>query len=132
MEIGCLGEIVFEVTPETVRTLDKFKWSGSARWAVHDRHNYHALTEYTGMDPDKASFTMYLSRYLGVEPLEEVVKLWKYEREGTPLLLTIGEKGYGKYRWTILDHEMDQESTDGEGNTATCTVKINLLEYLRS
>lgn len=131
MVVGCLGDIVFEVSPETVRTLDQFKWSGAAKWATHERHNYHSLTEYTGMEPDKVSFTMYLSAYLGVDPIDEVVKLWKYEREGTPVSLVVGDKAYGKYRWVLTDHEMDAESHAG-GNVATCTVKVNLLEYLRS
>lgn len=131
MVVGCLGDIVFEVSPDTVRTLDQFKWSGAAKWATHGRHNYHSLTEYTGMEPDRVSFNIYLSAYLGVNPIAEVVKLWKYEREGTPVSLVVGDKAYGKYRWVITDHEMDTESHAG-GNVATCTVKVNLMEYLRS
>lgn len=130
--IGCLGDIAFEVSAETVRTLNNFKWSGGAKWATHDRHKYHALTEYTGMEPDKISFSVYLSAYLGVSPLNEVEKILKYEREGTPLALTIGDKGYGKYRWTITDHAYEAESYDGEGNVMTANLKLNLLEYLRN
>lgn len=130
--IGCLGDIAFEVSTETVRTLDNFKWSGAAKWATHDRHKYHALTEYTGMEPDKISFSVYLSAYLGVWPLDEVVKIWKYEREGTPLALTIGDKAYGKYRWTITDHSYEPDGYDGEGNVMTANLTLNLLEYLRS
>lgn len=129
--IGCLGDIAFEVSEETVRTLDNLKWSGAAKWAVHERHMYHALTEYTGMEPDKISFSVYLSAFLGVSPLEEVVKIWKYEREGTPLGLTIGDKCYGKYKWVITDHEWEPESYDGKGNVTTAAMKLNLLEYLR-
>ena len=51
--IGYMGEsssrgIVFSVSDQTVLTLENFKWSGSARYSIHNRHNYHALTEYTG------------------------------------------------------------------------------------
>ena len=56
--VGYLGKnseegIIFTVSDEVVLTLNNFKWSGSVRYSVHNRHNYHALTEYTGMDPDK-------------------------------------------------------------------------------
>lgn len=135
--VGYMGKsssegIVFEVSDQTVRTLNNFKWSGSARYSVHNRHNYHALTEYTGMDPDKITFDMTLLAEHGVNPLEEVVKLWKYEREGTAVALLIGSKFYGKYRWNIVSHTMTTEYTDRDGNTAGATVSVTLQEYLRT
>lgn len=135
--IGYMGEtssegIVFAVSDQVVRTLDNFKWSGSARYSTHQRHNYHALTEYTGMDPDKITFDMTLLAEHGVTPLEEVVKIWTYEREGTALALTIGSKCYGKYRWNIISHEMTTKYTDRRGNIAGAVVSVTLQEYLRS
>ena len=58
--IGYLGEaantgVIFEVSDETVETVRNMVWSGSARYAVHQRHMNHALTEFTGLDPDKIS-----------------------------------------------------------------------------
>ena len=77
--IGCLGEMVFTVSEETILTLDNMTWSGSARYATHQRHLTNALTEFTGVDPDKISFEMVLSASMGIDPLQEVVKLWGYE-----------------------------------------------------
>lgn len=131
MIVGALGEIVFEVTPETVRTLDKLAWSGSARWATHERHLTNALTEFTGIDPDKISFSVYLNAFLGASVQTEIAQIFKYERAGTPLQLVIGEKAYGKYRWVITDHETAADAYDGRGNITSCSVKINLLEYLK-
>lgn len=131
MVIGCLGNVVFEVSAETVHTVDKLTWSGSARWAVHNRHGGNALTEFTGLDPDEISFSVYLSAYLGVAPLGELEKIWMYERNGTPVSLVMGEKWYGKYRWAVKDHKTSAESYDGKGNLVSCTVTLDLLEYLR-
>ena len=39
--IGCLGDIIFEVSEATVRTLDNMVWSGSARYAVHEIGRAH-------------------------------------------------------------------------------------------
>ena len=83
--VGYLGKsasegVVFEVSEQTVRTLKNWTWSGSVRYAVHNRHNYHALTEYTGMDPDKITFDILLKAELGVNPLDDIVKIWIYER----------------------------------------------------
>ena len=128
--IGCLGDVIFTVSKDVVRTLDNMVWSGSARYAVHERHLTHALTEYTGLDPDKITFDILLSAELGVDPIAEVVKLWNIERSGRAVPLTVGTKGYGKYRWNILKHEMKMKTFYGNGDVHTATVSVSLQEYL--
>ena len=66
--VGCLGDIVFTVSDRTIETINNVTWSGSARYATHQRHGTHALTEFTGLDPDKMTFDIVLSAYLGVDP----------------------------------------------------------------
>ena len=129
--IGCLGDIIFEVSEATVRTLDNMVWSGSARYAVHERHLTHALTEFTGLDPDKITFDITLTSELGVDPVTEVVKIWNIERSGQAVPLTIGTKGYGKYRWNVLSIEVKLEAFDVNGDLAHATVSVTLQEYLR-
>jgi hypothetical protein len=128
--VGCLGDVIFTVSKDVVRTLDNMVWSGSARYAVHERHLTHALTEYTGLDPDKITFDILLSAELGVDPIAEVVKLWNIERSGRAVPLTVGTKGYGKYRWNILKHEMKMKTFYGNGDVHTATVSVSLQEYL--
>lgn len=135
--VGYMGKsstegIIFEVSDHVVRTLENFVWSGSVRYSVHNRHNYHALTEYTGMDPDKITFDMTLLAEHGVKPMEEVTKLWTYEREGIAVALAIGSKIYGKYRWNIVSHKMTTKYTDRNGDIAGATVSVTLQEYLRT
>lgn len=130
--IGCLGDIVFEVSSSTVETIDNVQWSGTARYATHQRHLSNALTEFTGLDPDKMTFDIILSAHLGVDPMAEVVKLWGYERSGKAVPLVIGNKGYGKYRWSVLSHTMKMQTFDRNGDVATATVSVSLQEYLRA
>lgn len=130
MVIGCLGSIPFTVSADTVRTIENMVWSGSARYAVHQRHMTNALTEFTGLDPDKISFDITLSTELGVDPNAEVVKIWNYERNGTAVPLTLGTKGYGKYRWNILNHKMKLQHFDRSGNVTHAVVSVSLQEYL--
>ena len=129
--IGCLGDIIFEVSEATVRTLDNMVWSGSARYAVHERHLTHALTEFTGLDPDKITFDITLTSELGVDPITEVVKIWNIERSGQAVPLTIGTEGYGKYRWNITIHEMKMTAHYRNGDIRTATISVSLQEYLR-
>lgn len=128
--IGCLGDVAFTVSDSVVETLDNMKWSGSARYAVHQRHLANALTEFVGLDPDKISFDMTLSVDLGVDPMAEVVKLWNYERSGQAVPLTIGAHGYGKYRWSVISHEMKVTVFNRAGDLSVATVSVNLQEYL--
>lgn len=134
--IGYLGKspeegISFVVSREVFRTPKNLKWSGSVRYATHERHNTHALTEFTGIDPDRFSFDILLTAEMGVDPLKEVVKIWNYERNGEALGLVIGGKAYGKYRWNIKSHETKIEYTDKGGDMYAVEVSVELLEYLK-
>ena len=133
--IGYLGTgtqegIIFQVSEETLETVRNMTWSGSARYAVHQRHMNNALTEFTGLDPDKITFEITLLAELGVDPMQEIVKIWGYQRKGTALQLVLGEHGYGRYRWTITDHKTKVDHTDVRGDPYCATVSVTLLEYL--
>jgi len=130
--VGALGDIVFTVSDKTVLTLSNWKWSGSARYAVHNRHMGNALTEYTGMDPDKITFDMQLFGEMGVDPMAEITKLWNYLRKGTPLPLTVGTHCYGRYRWNITSFDVGVKYTDKFGDLAGAVVSVTLQEYLRT
>ena len=132
MVVGCLGDIVFQVSEETVETLQDVEWSGEARYTVHQRHLQNALTEFTGIEPDKISFSMQLTPLLGADIIGELVKIWTYERSGEALQLLLGEHGYGKYRWNILKHSAKYEESDVWGNPLLAVVDVELQEYLRS
>ena len=44
--------------------------------------------------------------------------------------LTIGKKGYGKYRWVITDVKNKLERFDRDNNVSYAEVDVSLLEYL--
>ena len=133
MQVGLLGEIIFEASSDKIMTLNNAKWSGSAQWATHQRHGTNALTEFVSLQPDKFSFDMVISRYAGVQDVQAALNLlWKYEREGTAVPLTLGEKGYGKYRWSVISHNIKMQYYDRTGNLTHCTVSVSLQEYLLS
>lgn len=134
--IGYLGTdadngISFEVSEEVFRSPNNMIWSGSAQYSTHKRHATHALTEFTGLDPDSFTFDMLLTSELGVDPLEESVKLWTFERDAEPLGLVIGGKAYGKYRWTIKQHKIKIKYTDRAGDMYVVEVSVTLQEYLK-
>ncbi len=123
--------VTFQVTDDVVRTLANLKWSGKARWSTHKRHMGNALTEFTGLEPDEISFKITLLADLGVTPMEELERIWAWERAGTPLALTIGDHNYGRYRWSIISPNIKVQHTDVFGNIYACEVELKLQEYLR-
>lgn len=128
MQVGCLGDIAFQVSADTVRTISDMTWSGSANYATHSRHLADALVEFTGLAPDTISFDITLSAYLGVSPMADIVKIWDYERSGRALPLVLGSKAYGKYRWVIKSHKIKMQTFDGHGNLTSATVSLSLTE----
>ena len=129
--IGCLGSIPFFLSADTVRTLDNLQWSGSARYAVHQRHLDHALTEFVGIDPEKITFSMALSTELGVDPIAEIRRLRSYKNRGTAVPFTIGLTAYGSYRWTVVSYSAKMKAYDRAGNVTYATVSVTLQEYSR-
>lgn len=131
MIVGALGDVVFSVSSRTLKTISNFVWSGSARYATHDLHAGNSISEYTGTDLAKITFGIQLLASLGVDPMSEIWRLFDLERQGVTLPLTIGNHGYGRYRWTILSHKTKAEHYDGHGNIIGATLSISLQEYLR-
>lgn len=131
MQIGCLGDIAFQVSSDVVRTVSNVTWSGSANYNTHARHLTDSLTEFTGIAPDEMTFDIVLSVSLGVNPMTDLVRIWEYERKGQALSLMIGSKAYGKYRWVIKSHKINMQTFSGSGDLMSATVSISLLEYIK-
>ena len=132
MMIGCLGDIVFQVSEEITETIRDVEWSGSARYSTHQRHNMNALTEFTGIDPDTMKFTITLTREVGVDVAAEIAKIFKLERSGEAVRLVIGDKAYGKYRWNVVKHSAQITAHDKKGNPICAEVALELQEYLKA
>lgn len=131
-QVGLLGDVIFEVSSDKQLTITNAKWGGSAQVHTHDRHLQNALTEFAGRNPDTMSFDIVVSYYNGIQDVQEAVnKIWEYERNGKAVPLTLGEKGYGKYRWVVESHDSDMEHYDKNGNLMHYTMHINLIEYLK-
>lgn len=131
MIIGCLGDVVFEVSDSVIKTIDKATWSGSANIQTHQRHLDNALQEFVSIAADGFTFTLKVSRYLGAEPMTEISKIFEYERGGIAVPLTLGNKSYGKYRWLVKSHKVKMEIHDGRGNLTSATVDVTLTEYTK-
>ncbi len=131
MKIGCLGDIVFEVSNEVIKTIRDISWSGSVSIAPHSLHLGNTLQEFTGTNADSFDFKFRVSSFAGANPISEIEKLCKYERSGKPVSLIIGSKAYGRYRWLIQKHKITFEHYDRSGNLIDADISVSLIEYLK-
>ncbi len=127
-KIGTLGDIVFTVSEKTIQTFDGLKIESKTNYAKHTRHNKKPLLEFQYNDTDTASFTIYLSAFLGVNPRKMQDKIDKYRKKGKILTLVIGGKKYGT-KWVITQHSKDYEKFDNKGNLLIAKSSISLQEY---
>ena len=130
--VGCLGDIIFEVSNKTIRTFDTITRSGSARYAEHKRHLKRTLTEFLGINTEKVSFAIELMRELNVDVDRDIDRIIDHADNGTPLTLVVGTKVIGKYMWTIQNYKVRMQNYDEKGNVAGAVVSLTLLEYVSS
>ena len=127
-QIGTLGDIVFSVSQNTVKTFEGLKIDSKTNYAKHTRHNKKPLLEFQYNDTDTASFSVYWSAYLGVNPKKMQDKIDKYRKKGKILTLVIGGKKYGT-KWVIVSHSKDYTRFDGNGNLLIAKSSISIEEY---
>jgi len=127
--VGTLGNIVFSVSSNQVRTFEGMSWDSSAQYAQHNRHLRDVLLEFTGTNADTISFSMYFSAFLGVNPMNELAKLLNAERSGQIMRLVIGNRAYGKHRWVITQTSKELERFDNRGNLLVARVTVSLMAY---
>lgn len=128
--IGCLGDIIFEVSDRRLMTPDNMQMSGSVRIAEHQRAGTTTLTEFTGIDTDKFSLSIKLVEVLGVDVNGMLTRIQRHMERGAILPLVLGTRTYGRYRWQIKSYSAPFETFDGAGNLLSATVTLNLVEYL--
>lgn len=127
-KIGTLGDIVFKVSAKTIQTFDGLKIDSKTNYAKHTRHNKKPLLEFQYNDTDTASFSIYLSVFLGVDPRKMQKKIDDYRKKGKILTLVIGGKKYGS-KWVITSHSKQFERFDSKGNLLVAKSNISLEEY---
>lgn len=132
MRIGCLGDIVFEVSERVIKTIEKISMSGSATYSTHQLHLRSGLTEFVTVPPETISIDIGLSSVLGVDPQAEIEKIRQYMAEGRTLALVIGARSYGRYRWTITSYKAEMDKYAADMSLSNATVSLTLQEYLRS
>lgn len=129
MVVGALGDVVFSVSENVVKTIEGMKWDAKANYAEHSLLCGNTLTEFTGLEAEEISFDIILSCALGVEPMDEIAKLLVMERQGKAVAFTLGTHAYGRYKWVIESLKIKMQNFDRNGDVYSAEVGVNLKEY---
>lgn len=126
--IGSLGNIVFTVSSDVVRTPSNIKKSRSARIAKHEIIGSKPKLEFQGEDLVSMSFDIRLDRSLGVNPQSDINSLATMESTGEVVDLVIGNVYHGAF---LIDSiEENTKYTDRNGNVIVAELSISLQEYV--
>lgn len=128
-QIGSLGDIIFEVSDEVVRTFDEYMQKTAGRWYVHHPIHSNPRAEFLGPEQGEIEFTMRLSDSLGISPREEKEKIETLVRTGkhTPFMLANKPVSYGD--WYVEACETTFQWINGKGEVSYADMILIVKEY---
>ncbi len=125
--IGTLGQVVFEVSADKVRTTSDFKRKRAANYAEHAVLDRKPILQYVGPALDEISFRIRLDAAQGINPSRELISLEKILLAGDELMLIIGGQPLGKFVLEELNEAWTRQ--DGQGRLMVAEVDLKLKEY---
>jgi phage protein U len=128
--IGSLGDIVFEVSSEAVKTFGDMTMQYSAKYAQHDIHGGKGLLEFTGLAPTTLSLKIQLSTALGVTPKDELTALRGMLTAGKAVPFILGGEPQGDGLWVIESLNENHKVVDKAGALRLAEVSLSLKEYV--
>lgn len=128
MQIGSLGDTVFEVSSGKILTPSDFQMDRSAKYEDHEVQGSYPRSEFLAPDLANIKLSIVLRSDLGCVPIEEAEALEYKMVDGEVLRLIICGKNLGK--WTI--RKVDQSWKNAirhEIGPMKITLNIELKEY---
>jgi len=126
--IGSLGDTVFEVTPDVIRTFSGASRSVSARYEEHAVHLRKPVSEFTGPDLDEVRFSVRLDEEYGVDVMAEIDRLRDACIAGEVLPLILGDRLV--MDCTLRDVSESWRHVTPSGRVTIATVDVTVLEYV--
>jgi len=128
MQVGSIGEIVFEVSSELVRTFTDFTEDLSARISSHEVGGSLPVLEWIGPGTPGLNFTIRLNEQLGANVPEMLGLATRYCNTGELLTVIIGgePKGPAGALWLIESVGSWPQKFDRAGNTMIADLNLSL------
>ncbi|GHV45290.1 hypothetical protein FACS1894204_04010 [Synergistales bacterium] len=128
--IGSLGDVVFEVSSESVKTFEDLSTQYGAKYAQHDIHGKKGLLEFTGLDPTTMSLKILLSTALAITPKDEITALLEMLNAGKAIPFILDGEPQGDGLWVIESMGVEHKTLSNKGTLVLAEVSLNLKEYV--
>lgn len=129
MMIGSLGSIPFYTSANESVLVSGLNWGSTARYAEQTRHNQTDMLEFVGNNPDKITFEIKLSAFLGVNPTKMLDRLTTLIRDHEAVKFVLGTMPIPGH-WVVTDLDRSLEYLHKDGTLLSVDVKITLMEYV--
>lgn len=128
MKTGMLGDVTFEVTDKTFRTISNLSRSIKANYSTHKLVAKKGILEFTGVDPETISFEILFSAWMGENPETWRKKLNKMLEKGKSVTFVLGTSPIGT-KWVIESVTFNTELFWKDGTPAEYKANVSLKEY---
>lgn len=125
-----LGDFIFEVSEQNVRTFTNLKFQNSATFTEHKILGRKGLLEFTGLNASSCSLDIHLEASL-IDDLQEVINYF-YEamNEGNALLFMLGSDVMGEGLWVIEGLDESYSVINNRGEVLSADLSLKLKEYI--
>ena len=127
--ISTLGDIVFEVSSERVRTFANMTHTANSRWAEHEVARGKPRAEFLGPGTNEIELIIRLSSQHGVDPRKEMEKIGTMLLQGRHALLMLGGRPIGNGEWRVETSETNMIWVNGRGEVEFAEMTVTLREY---
>ena len=128
MITGMLGDVIFEVSDQTYRTINNLTRNEKANYSTQKLVKKEGILEFTGVDPETISFEILFSAWFGENPETWRKKLDTMLTNGKVVTFVLGTKPIGR-RWVLEDMSAATQFYYKDGTPADYKVTVNLKEY---
>lgn len=128
--LGTLGDVVFEVNTDKVRTWQDMAFTYKTSYAEHKILGRGVMLEFTGQEATTCTFTLRLDATHGLSPYQELMALRKMAREHQAIDFVIGGEPVGSGEWVIEELDVSAERFAIGGEMILSVVNVRLREYL--
>lgn len=128
--VGTLGNIIFEVSDEKIKTFKSLNLSKKANYATHNIINKKGLSEFTGFEPMSIKININLNQNLGVNVQEELNKINKAFSGHEVLNFILNGQPVGEGKFVIENISEDMKVIGKNGEIISCEINLDLKEYI--
>ena len=128
--VGCLGDVVFNVSGDYLLTPESISGSTGAEWAKHDSLHGKSASEYIGPKLKSYKIPLTLDARFGVPPRRTLETLQAMAEGSGVYWFVIGGRPVGDHPYKLHAVSDSWDNVLNDGALLQCKVSLELEEYV--